>query len=803
MKNIDLTANYRIYQAFWIFSAYGSGITLGYIFLAQLNILYLIVGTIALFLISIILYAAGRSSFIYFALMLVFLGGISRIVSDMELFGEKHLLNKISEKQIYAVKGWISEAHYRKDGKHRYVLNCEMIKDSTIFVQAEGKIILLQGKYNGKLRYGENIETMLILSFPALPRNPGEFNYRHYLQIKDIYFQSRLPEKVIILGVKGNFVKRNLLIPVRMKILSAIDRYVSDPANSIMKAVLLGEKQDIDKSILNDFQQTGVIHVLAISGLHVGIILTIFLLLFSMLGFSYNRKVILSLILLVFYMALVDFRASVVRATLMALFYYGAQFMQRKSRPINILAAAGLLILLIDPRQLFSIGFQFSFASVFSILYGYPRLKLLWPYNAENHHWKYQFNKWLRQPLLVSFSAVLGIAPLTWYYFGTFQLGAVIANLFIIPLFALFLSLNFIFLLLALPALPGAAGLAFMANRLMIFIIYLINKFSQLSFIQVYLYHPSVQMIILFSLLILLLYNISKKSYIPYIVVVILLFTYFLIRDNNLFNNDKLRITFADVGQGDGAVINMPNGENIVIDGGIRQFKKDAGKRFMLPLLHYYGVHHIKYLIGSHSHSDHIGGLIAILQNIKTDTLVLSGYAAKTKLYKQLLNTAKSKNIPLLFKHRGDQLNAGERLRIYILHPDSLHLIARSYSGNEVNNSSLVIKICYGKTAFLFTGDLEQNAEVDVMSYNSFLASNVLKVGHHGSKTSTSPSFLNMVHPRYSVVSVGKRNKFFHPSRKTIRRLRENNARPLRTDHFGALVFESDGKNVSLVNWRK
>jgi competence protein ComEC len=803
MKNIELTANYRIYQAFWIFSAYGSGIILGYIFLTQLNIVYLIIGTIALFLISLILYTAGRSSFIYFALMLVLLGGITRIVSDMEIFAEKHLLSKNAAEQPLAVKGWISEAHYREDGKHRYVLNCERIRRDSVFEEAQGKVLLLQGKYGNKLRYGENIETVLNISLPSLPRNPGEFNYRRYLQMKNIYFQARLPEKVIVLDVKGNFVKRNLLIPVRMKILSAINRYVSNPANSIMKAILLGEKQDIDKGILNDFQKTGVIHVLAISGLHVGIILAIFLLLFSILGFSYNRKVMLSLILLVIYMALVDFRASVVRATLMAIFYYSAQFMQRKARPINILAAAGLLILLIDPRQLFSMGFQFSFASVFSILYGYPRLKALWPYNAENKQWKYWFNKWLRQPFLVSFSAVLGIAPLTWYYFGTFQIGAVVANLFIIPLFALFLSLSFIFLALAIPALPGAAGLAFMANSLMIFIISLINKFSQLSFIQVYMHHPSSLVIILFSLLILLLYNISKKRYLPYILLFTLLFAYLLIRDNYEFNKGKLRITYADVGQGDGAVINLPNGENIVIDGGIRQFKKDAGRRFMLPLLHYYGVHHIKYLIGSHSHSDHIGGLIAILQNIKTDTLVLSGYAAKTKLYEQLLNTAKSRNVTLLFKHKGDQLYAGEKLRIYILHPDSLHLIARSYSGNEVNNSSLVIKICYGKTAFLFTGDLEQNAEDDVIAYNSFLKSDVLKVGHHGSKTSTSLSFLKLVHPVYSLVSVGKGNKFYHPSRKTIQRLRENNARPLRTDHFGALVFESDGKNVALLNWRK
>ncbi len=803
MINIDLSSNYRSFPALWIFLIFATGILIGHLLLDIIELKLLIFVIILLFFIALILYIKNHSFFIYTIFLLLIAVGIGRILISLTLFEEAYLLNREIGGML-TVKGWISEAHYRKDDRNSYILSCEEINSDSVYWQAKGRILVRQGKYPQRLKYGEKIKTVLNLSRTDLPHNPGDFNYRQYLQMKSIYFSASLPEDITILeGLKGNYLKRFLLIPIQQRILTIIDYFVDDPANSIMKALLLGEKQDIDRDIIHDFQKVGVIHVLAISGLHVGIILAIFLFLFSVVGLPYYWKTGLALLVLLLYMALVDFRAPVVRATLMAVFYYGAKLSQRKVNPINILAGAGLLILIADPRQLFSAGFQFSFAAVFSILYGYSRLSVLWPFSINRSRWRRYFNNWIRQPILVSLTAVLGITPLTWFYYGTLQLGAIISNLFIIPLFAMFLMLCFIFLALALPGLPGALGLAYILNKIMIFIIFIVNKLSQLSLIQFYMPHPSILMVFLLIVLILLLYNINRKLVFPYLIIVLMIFGFLIVNDIFRIDNNKLRITYVDVGQGDGAIIQTPGGDAIVIDGGNRQFKKDAGQRFMVPLLRYYGIYQIKYLIGSHSHSDHIGGLIAILQNISTDTLVLSGYQSKTKLYQLLINTAKEKNVPVIFKGKGGALNMGKNLRFYILHPDSQHLKAQSYSGNEVNNSSLVMKICYGNTSFLFTGDLERNAENNLIEYGTFLQSNVLKVGHHGSKTSTSDAFLSLIRPHYSVVSVGKRNIFYHPSRETIRRLWEYKAHPLRTDHFGALVFESDGKDVSFVNWRE
>lgn len=265
----------------------------------------------------------------------------------------------------------------------------------------------------------------------------------------------------------------------------------------------------------------------------------------------------------------------------------------------------------------------------------------------------------------------------------------------------------------------------------------------------------------------------------------------------------KLRVTIVNVGQGDGAIIQFPNQSVMVVDAGENKPGLNAGDRYMLPLLKYYGIDRVKYLVGTHAHSDHIGGISSIVNYIKVDTLVLPNYPYESNLYSNMLITFKDKNIPILFKKRGDFLYPDSSCRIYILHPFGPYLEKHDQSGHEVNNTSIVMKIQYAQTSFLLNGDLEMDAEQHLLNYESFLNADVLKVGHHGSKTSTSEDFLSLVQPEYSIISVGRFNKFFHPSRQTLDRLIVNKAHPLRTDYFGGLVFESDGRDVEFINWRK
>lgn len=729
-----------------------------------------------------------------FLLLIVFmLGGMLSLYSQLTFFPTDHLALH-QPQEIKAVEGWIESAQYRSDHKNRYVLHCTKLQNAQGWHSVSGKMYVYQAKYPGRLLYGTRLRLVSRLSRPPLPENPGAFNFRAYLDLNDITLQTSLIEgKLTILpGQSGNIWQRMLLEPLRRHIRHTIFRYIPQPSAGVVLALMLGERQNLDRNLVRQFQKTGIVHVLAISGLHIGFILMIFMLIFGLFPISYKIRVGLSLLLLFVFIALTGFKASAVRAGIMAAIYFASKFLERRVPPLNILAVAGLVIILPFPHQALTPGFQFSFAAVGGILFGYPRLRKIAFFRKGTP----RVQRYIVQSFLVSLSAVLATTPLTWWYYGTLQTGAVFINILLIPFIGGLVALCFLFILLSsgIPALLSGLG---QVIHLYFSAISTVNAwFARWPFVQIQMGKPELWLLWCVIVLVLLLLRATKRSIaLAALGILLLLFFY-------SSTPSQLQVTFVNVHQGDGAILRLPNGKAVVIDGGDRNYSMDAGTRYMVPLLHYYGIRHIDYLIGTHPHSDHIGGLLAIMESFPVDTLVLSRYTNTTRLYKQLLKTAERHHIPIAYKQRGDQLFLGPDFRAYVLHPFGKYVQPHSYSGNEVNNSSLVIQIQYGHTAFLFTGDLEHNAEPELASYKQFLHSDVLKVGHHGSKTSSGISFLKEVQPRYSVISVGRHNKFFHPSRKTVARLHRLGAHPLRTDHFGALVFESNGQTIQPVLWR-
>ena len=803
-NNSQYDSFYRSYPALWFFFSFSIGIIFGWIFLESINFKWLLFALGSLFLLSLISHFRAAEFFPFFIFPFIVLMGSAKLYLALAVFPSNNL-SVINLNHVKSFHGWIAEAHYKDNGKHRYVLNCDSVYFDSTAQEASGKIIISQGRFTKKLNYGDVVKVEGKPQPPPLAGNPGEFNYRRYLHLSDIYFQYYLPddECCTIQNIeRGAFWQKNVIVPIRSHIIDKLNQYIPSPAKDVIKALLLGERQDVDPSIKENFQKTGVVHVLAISGLHVGFILFLFILIFSFLRLPYQWKTGLSLFFLFLFVVLVNFKAPVVRASLMAAFYFAGKLSERQSNSLNIIAAAGLLILFFEPQQLLQPGFQFSFAAVGAILYGYPKLSNIFSLPESSNKIAYYFNKLIRQPFLVSAAAVLGTFPLTWLYYGNLQIGALLINILIIPLIGGFVMLSFLFLITASIGFAAAAGLAKLLDYYFIVILKIIEWFSDLPFVQIELPPPTFFILLLAIITVFLIFNLTKRIRLLYLIL-ILFFIFLDCNDWFYSETDRLKVTFVNVGQGDGAILQFPNNDVIVVDAGDKKFKYDSGKRIMLPLLKHYGIKRIKYLLGTHSHSDHIGGFPAIMNNIKVDTLILTAYPGQSKLYKHVLAVAAKKNIPVCYKKRGHTLSVGEKSRVYLLHPDERFVRGNRFSGAELNNSSLVMKVCYGKTSFILTGDLEKSAEGALFNYGGFLNSSVLKVGHHGSKTSTSLKFLDMIDPQYAVVSVGRGNRFFHPSRETIRRLKRNNAHPLRTDHFGALVFESDGQEVRLINWRE
>ena len=268
--------------------------------------------------------------------------------------------------------------------------------------------------------------------------------------------------------------------------------------------------------------------------------------------------------------------------------------------------------------------------------------------------------------------------------------------------------------------------------------------------------------------------------------------------------NKGIEVYFIDVGQGDSTLIITKNNKNILIDGGGNEslYKNTGnneedyiGKNILYPYLINIGVKSLDYMIISHFDSDHCGGLFYIMQNMKIKNIIIGKQFEQSENYEKFKRIAKSTNVNIRIFQSGDRINI-DNIFFETLWPDENSVI----SENNINNNSLVLKMMYGKISILFTGDIENMAEQRIISKykNNALNSTILKVPHHGSKTSSSEMFLKKVNPKYAIIGVGINNKFGHPSQYVIETLNKMNVEIYRTDLMGEIIIKSDGKKIEL-----
>lgn len=264
------------------------------------------------------------------------------------------------------------------------------------------------------------------------------------------------------------------------------------------------------------------------------------------------------------------------------------------------------------------------------------------------------------------------------------------------------------------------------------------------------------------------------------------------ITDNSVNNNSfvdlenlegNLQVHFIDVGQADSILITQGN-HNMLIDAGTNE-----AAEIVVDYLNENNVKDLEYVIGTHPHEDHIGGLDNVINKFNITTLLLPKVTSNTKTFKDVVKSASNKNLKLTVPKVGSKYKLGEAT-FEILAPNS-----ESY--DSINNYSIVIKLTYGKNKFLFTGDAETISENEILSNGADIRADLLKVGHHGSYTSTSDNFLQAINPKYAVICVGKDNKYNHPVKSVMERLKKNNIDVYRTDELGNIIVTSDGENIT------
>jgi len=464
----------------------------------------------------------------------------------------------------------------------------------------------------------------------------------------------------------------------------------------------------------------------------------------------------------------------------------------------NTLAAAALVQTLIDPLQLFDIGFQLSFTAVFSIVYIYQRLETLLPEKLKEAVYSRNAVKYVFQMFLVSLAALVGTIPITIFYFNRIPIISMLSNLVVIPLIGVIGALGFAQVFLG----SVWSWLNIVYGEVETLLITLLRKivtlFSNVPGAYIPVAQISVRTLILLYVFIFLLINADKVKIRKLLVFGLLIWGNVFVW-SAVFEKPRMTVTFLDVAQGDAALIQLPDRRRILIDVGDRTFRRDYGELVVKPFLKRQGIRAIDALILTHPHSDHIGGAPTIIRNFRIRQIWESGIKAGSKIYREIHYLADSLKIPVLTPNSGDMVIISDNLKLYFLHPSERFLEKHQ---RNYNDGSLVCKLVYGDVSILFTGDAEEASEEYLCYWDNFLKSTIIKAPHHGSNTSSTAPYVKLVDPEYTVVSVGRNNKFRHPAQETIERYRNSGSVLYRTDIDHAVQFCSDGKIVKVVDWK-
>ncbi|MDE2845158.1 MAG: DNA internalization-related competence protein ComEC/Rec2 [Gemmatimonadota bacterium] len=639
--------------------------------------------------------------------------------------------------------------------------------------------------------YGDRVLVTGRLRSPQPARNPGGFDARTYYASRGVHALMSVRDEAGYRVTRRNTSftwQTGVIDPLRNSIDRSIDRTMRGDSAALLKGILLGARRQLPEDLLDTFRTIGLAHILAVSGLHVGLITLVIYTLLSVLRLPRNIVVAGTLGVLVLYAFITNLTPSVIRATIMAALFLAGRQLDRQTDTVNILAVAAIVILLIWPSALFDLSFQLSFLATYAIITGYPRMKELLPERiSRSEKW---WARWLRDGLLVSVAAQFGALPVVAGTFYQVSWMSALANLFIGPL--VFLNTTFgVLTVLAGPLAIEIARLFSAANTLVLFaMIHLSKAFSGAPSALVEVPAPSMFFFASFyGAGLLLLWkpdgDRGRRARRGLLALAFLLFGY------NLLPDRSLRITVLDVGQGDAIFIACPNGRTLLVDGGARTPFYDVGARVIVPFMRAKGYRRVDTIIVTHPDLDHYGGLRAVVESVDVGEVLSSGVDSESGSYRAWREAIDRHGIPYRTVVKGDTLSALGGVRGLFLHPDPLFLSGTANS----NEASVVLRLSLGAFSMLLTGDIEAKGEAATVRRPLSLKSTVLKSPHHGSRSSSGSAFLNAVDPEAVAVSAGMYNNFGHPSPEVIERYRRLGAEVFRTDEGGAVMIRSNGRS--------
>lgn len=596
------------------------------------------------------------------------------------------------------------------------------------------------------LNQGDIVEVSGDMELIYSNKNFNLFNYEEYMNKKGIFY-NLYADEITIIG-KNNGIEYFLKNSIESR-LNTIEF-----SSAYIKTFILGNKQDIDEEVMDSYQFNGIIHLFSISGMHIALFVGI---LGKMLNKTKGKNVII-IAFLMFYIIVTDFAIGVIRSSLMYILLIINKNFNLNLKAIDILVYLAAFLILLNHNYIYDVGFLFSFVVTFYLMYSNQLFK----------------NKnYFQLVFLISYISFLAGLPILIYNFSSVNFMSIFFNIVFVPLVS--------FVILPISMLVFIFNISCLDYLLYMFInaMELLSKsainlgvvfdFAKLNIWVVFLYYIVITLIII---------GYKNNKFKPTFILVLMLFIHYNIR-YFIFVDE---IVFLDVGQGDSTLISYKNNKgNILVDtGGIYNY--DLGKNMLVPYLRSIGVTKLDYLILTHGDFDHMGASLSLLEEIEVDYIIMNGFV-DNELESSIINLYKEKVIKIDAK-RSFSLNNNE-------------FIIYNYPSNDENHDSLINLFYIEDFKVLLPGDASKIEERLLLKELEIVDIDILKVGHHGSSTSSDKFFIESIKNKYSVISAGFNNRYNHPTDDVLEVLKDSVI--YRTDLSGAIKFKFYKNHVSIT----
>ena len=639
------------------------------------------------------------------------------------------------------------KSKYTKDDKEfiGIVTKYEVKEDKiTIEIKAKEKLLITykyQDKEFNNLSYGDKIKVKGTLITPSKNTNQNTFNYQKYLYYKKIYY---LVEATSINKIANN---NNYLYTIKNTLYQKIDKLKS---SNYIKTLLFCDNT-LSKEIKESYRINGISHLFSVSGMHINFFVSIIYLYLNKITYNKRIKYLITNIFIITYLILFP-SSSLLRSAVMSILYSINYLLKLKIKKIDILLLTLGVSLLINPFIIYDLGYIYSYTITFFLVLSSSTLKK-----------KNKINK----IIYISLLSFLVSIPITIYNSYEINIISILLNIILVPIISIII-LPLTILTYIFPILDSILYL--FTNTLETISLFI----SKINITKIIFPKPSLLIIVLYYIIILLSYQNKKYFYLNIILLIIIYISPYL--------NSNFEVVMFEVGEADCHLIKYPYNKNtILIDTGKNEYKI---KNEVIPYLKSIGIKKIDYLIITHGDLDHIGGSITLINNFQVKNVILNK-GTFTDLEKELIKNLNKKKIP--YQININKINISNH---------TIYLLNNTKYNNE-NDNSIITYFTYQKYKFLYMGDASITTEDNLLENYNLNNISILKVGHHGSNTSSSKDFISQINPSISLISVGENNIYHHPNKEVINNLFKS--RIYRTDINNMVKLTINSKGILKV----